>query len=266
MNTNRDQPLPRALARAFHHLRDVEPPATLLPAVLRMTGLADSYLPLETPVGTVFVAWNNRGITAVMLRPDAATFARDFAQQFQRRAIEADLPDASALRPALEATVRGERKAPMPFDLHQLTEFEQAVLRKALEIPRGQVRPYGWIAREIGHPRAVRAVGSALKHNPIPLLIPCHRVVLSDGQLGQYAMGGVGVKRALLQVEGAEPATLEALAHQHVQFIGGDSSDVFCFPTCRNARRISEQHRVTFSSARDAVARGYRPCKVCRPA
>ncbi len=266
MNTNRDQPSPRALARAFHHLRDVEPPATLLPAVLRMTGLADSYLPLETPVGTVFVAWNNRGITAVMLRPDAATFARDFAQQFQRRAIEADLPNASALRPALEATVRGERKAPMPFDLHQLTEFEQAVLRKALEIPRGQVRPYGWIAREIGHPRAVRAVGSALKHNPIPLLIPCHRVVLSDGQLGQYAMGGVGVKRALLQVEGAEPATLEALAHQHVQFIGGDSSDVFCFPTCRNARRIREQHRVTFSSARDAVASGYRPCKVCRPA
>ena len=265
MNTNRDQPSPRALARAFHHLRDVEPPATLLPAVLRLTGLADSYLPLETPVGTVFVAWNTRGVTAVMLRPDTTTFARDFSQQFGRRAIEADLKTAEALRPALEATIRGERKAPLAFDLHQLTEFEQAVLRKALEIPRGQVRPYGWIAREIGHPRAVRAVGSALKHNPIPVLIPCHRVVLSDGQLGQYAMGGVGVKRALLEAEGAEPEALAAMAQQHVRFIGSDSADVFCFLTCRNARRISEQRRITFSSAREAVARGYRPCKVCRP-
>ena len=68
MNTNRDQPSPRALVRACHTLRDVEPPATLLPAVLRLTGLADSYLPLETPVGTVFVTWSARGVTAVMLR------------------------------------------------------------------------------------------------------------------------------------------------------------------------------------------------------
>lgn len=254
------------LVRALHDLRAVEPPATLFPAVLRMTGLADSYLPLETPVGTVFVAWNSRGITAVMRRENAASFTHDFTQQFQRRVIETDPKTANTLRPALEATIRGERKAPLPFDLHGLSEFEQSVLRKALDIPRGQVRPYGWIAREIGRPGAVRAVGSALKHNPIPLLIPCHRVVLSDGQLGQYAMGGTSVKRALLTVEGAEPEALEALAHQHVQFFGSDTTNIFCFPTCRHARRVMERHRVTFSSAREAVARGYRPCKVCRPA
>ena len=266
---NRDQPSPRAIVRALHDMRDpqrVEPPASLLPAVLRLTGLADSYLPLDTPVGTVFVAWNSRGITAVMRRENAQDFAADFTRQYQRRAVETDAKTASALRPALEATVRGERKAPMPFDLHQLTDFEQAVLRKALEIPRGQVRPYGWIAREIGRPRAMRAVGSALKQNPIPLLIPCHRVVLSDGQLGQYAMGGTSIKRALLEVEGAEPEELEALAHQHVQFLGSDTTNVYCFPTCRHARRISSQHRMAFSSAREAEAKGYRPCKVCRPA
>ncbi|MGE5334669.1 MAG: methylated-DNA--[protein]-cysteine S-methyltransferase, partial [Nitrososphaerota archaeon] len=120
-------------------------------------------------------------------------------------------------------------------------------------------------AREIGRPRAVRAVGSALKHNPIPVLIPCHRVVLSDGRLGQYAMGGTHVKRVLLEAEGAEPETLETLAEQHVQFFGSDTTNVFCFPTCRHARRVSPQHHVTFSSAREAVAKGYRPCKVCRP-
>jgi O-6-methylguanine DNA methyltransferase len=263
---NRDQPSPRAIVQTFHDLRTVQPPATLLPTVLRLTGLADSYLPLETPVGIVFVAWNVRGITAVMRRDDTSAFTADYLRQFQRQAIAADSTTASALRPALEATVRGERKAPLPFDLHQLTEFEQAVLRKALEIPRGQVRPYGWIAREIGRPGAVRAVGSALKHNPIPVLIPCHRVVLSDGNLGQYAMGGTSIKRALLEVEGAEPETLEALAHHHVQFYGSDTTNIFCFPTCRHGRRISEQHRITFSSAREAVASGYRPCKVCRPA
>lgn len=262
---NRDYPSPRAIVHALHDLRAVEPPATLLPAIMRMTGLADSYIPLETPVGTVFVAWNSRGITAVMRRDDAASFAHDFTQRYQRRVIEADAKTTATLRPALEATIRGERKAPLPFDLRTLSPFEQAVLRKALEIPRGQVRPYGWIAREIGRPRAVRAVGSALKHNPIPLLIPCHRVVLSDGRLGQYAMGGTDVKRALLDAEGAEPETLETLAEQHVQFFGSDTTNVFCFPTCRHARRVSPQHHVTFSSAREAVAKGYRPCKVCRP-
>ena len=110
--------------------------------------------------------------TSAEAREDARDFAADFTRQYQRRAVETDAKTASALRPALEATVRGERKAPMPFDLHQLTDFEQAVLRKALEIPRGQVRPYGLIALEIGRPRAVRAVGSALKQNTIPLLIP----------------------------------------------------------------------------------------------
>ena len=66
-------------------------------------------------------------------------------------------------------------------------EFERAVLEKALEIPRGEVRPYSWIASEIGRPKAVRAVGSALAHNPVPLVMPCHRVVRADGMIGQYS-------------------------------------------------------------------------------
>ena len=79
-------------------------------------------------------------------------------------------------------------------DLRGLSEFEQAVLLKAREIPRGQVRTYGWIASEIGRPLAVRAVGTALRKNPVPIFIPCHRVVRSDRQLGQYALGGTEQK------------------------------------------------------------------------
>ena len=76
---------------------------------------------------------------------------------------------------------------------------------KALEIPRGEVRPYGWIAAEIGRPKAVRAVGTALGHNPVPLIVPCHRVVRTDGTIGQYSLGGPGNKRTILSAEGLDP-------------------------------------------------------------
>ena len=81
----------------------------------------------------------------------------------------------------------GRRRVRLQFDLRRLSPFERDVLRKTLEIPRGEARTYGWIAREIGRPGAVRAVGSALNKNPIPLLIPCHRVVRSDGQIAAQA-------------------------------------------------------------------------------
>ena len=93
-----------------------------------------------------------------------------------------------------------------------MTEFERAVLLKALEIPRGEVRTYGWIAAEIGHPAAVRAVGSALRKNPVPVLIPCHRVVRSDGHVGQYALGGTEAKRTILAAEGLHGEEIERLA------------------------------------------------------
>src|SRR5437879_3189574 len=80
------------------------------------------------------------------------------------------------------AEVTGKRH--LRYDRRGLTAFDQSVLRKALQIPRGQVRPYNWVAREIGHPAAVRAVGTALANNPTPYLIPCHRVIRADGVIG----------------------------------------------------------------------------------
>ena len=69
----------------------------------------------------------------------------------------------------------------------QLTEFEWEVLKAAMTIPLGQTRSYKWIARKIGRPQAVRAVGQALRKNPYPVIIPCHRVIKTDGSLGGYA-------------------------------------------------------------------------------
>ena len=82
-----------------------------------------------------------------------------------------------------------------------LTRFELAVLRAALEIPFGETRTYAWIARRIGKPRAVRAVGAALRKNPWPLIVPCHRVIKSDGSLGKYAGKDTGRKRKLIDLE-----------------------------------------------------------------
>jgi methylated-DNA-[protein]-cysteine S-methyltransferase len=87
-----------------------------------------------------------------------------------------------------------------PSDLSGLPRFTQAVLRITAKIPYGEVRSYRWIAQQIGKPRASRAVGNALARNPIPIIIPCHRVVRTDGSLGGYALG-LGWKRRLLELE-----------------------------------------------------------------
>ncbi len=143
--------------------------------------------------------------------------------------------------------------------------FQRKVLEKCAEIPPGEIRPYGWIAREIGNPGAVRAVGTALGRNPVPVLIPCHRVVRTDGKIGNYAYGSP-MKRSLLEREGLDPDEIEALAGRGVRLIGSDTTGIYCYPTCRHARRIRDVHRVEFRTESDAEAAGFRPCKICRPA
>lgn len=84
---------------------------------------------------------------------------------------------------------------------YRLTPFQWAVLRVVMTIPLGETRSYAWVARQIGRPGAVRAVGTALRKNPFPVIIPCHRVIKSDGSLGKYAGGDDGRKQALLEME-----------------------------------------------------------------
>src|SRR6266550_2283091 len=158
-----------------------------------------------------------------------------------------------------------DRRVRISLDLRGHTAFEVAVWMKALEIPRGEVRPYGWIAAEIGKPRAVRAVGTALAHNPVPLVVPCHRVVRSDGMIGQYSMGGPDAKRRVLSSEGLDTRWLEEEAAAGHRFTGSDTTHIVCNPTCRDARRVTPQHRVTFPSLAAAASSGYRPCLHCRP-
>jgi len=240
-------------------------PATLAPNVLAEVGLADRYARFDSPIGPLVVAWNGLGVSAVEAAPDDAAFEADHRARTGRPAHPVDrLPER--LASAIARRLEGDRRVRIDLDLRGHTDFERDVWHKALEIPRGEVRPYGWVAAEIGRPKAVRAVGTALGHNPVPLIVPCHRVVRSDGTIGQYSLGGPGNKRTILAAEGLDLPRLEQLASSGVRFIGSDTTKIFCLPTCRHARRVTDRHRLEFHSMAEGQARGYRACMVCRPA
>ncbi len=259
MTMNHDDTLAVSLAR----LGDVRAPQSLLPRVLDAVGGGAVFATLDTEVGLLHVAWTPQGIRSVMRDIDDADFAARYARRFGAAPRRVDALPA-AMAGGIRRALLGERTA-LRFDLGGLTPFEQDVLHTALRIPRGEVRPYNWIARRIGRPQAVRAVGTALANNPIPFLIPCHRVVRADGVIGNYGAGGPTAKRAILGWEGVDAAQLETLARRGVRFFGSDTTRVFCYPTCRNARRISDQHRVQFATVEAAEAAGYRACRVCTP-
>jgi O-6-methylguanine DNA methyltransferase len=243
----------------------VTAPPTLAPAVLVATGLADHYARIDGPIGPIVVAWNALGVALVDAEADDARFIEHHRAVTGRPAFPAPNGLPTNLATAIRRRLDGDRRVRIDLDLRGHTDFERDVWRKALEIPHGEVRPYGWIAAEIGRPRAVRAVGTALGHNPVPLIVPCHRVVRTDGTLGQYSLGGPGNKRTILRSEGLDPDAFERLAAAGVRYVGSDTTRVVCLPTCHHARRITDRHRVPFRSYGAAADAGYRPCHVCRP-
>ena len=263
MTTSITTPTDDALAAELAGLR-TEAPRSLLPRTLVAIGLADAYTTMASPIGPVYVAFNGLGVVAVETAPDDRTFERSHVARFGRPAhAVAALP--ARLERAIARRLGGDRRVAIDLDLRGRTDFERDVWTKALEIPRGEVRPYGWIAAEIGRPKAVRAVGTALGHNPVPLIVPCHRVVRSDGLIGNYSLGGPGNKRTILAAEGLDPDELEELARAGIRYIGSDTTRIYCLPSCHAARRVTDRHRVTFHSTADGERAGYRACRLCRP-
>ena len=237
-------------------------PSGFADRLLAHVGMADSYARFETVLGGVYVGWSRLGVSAASRSETAAEFEDWFKKEVGRTLLPAPAPADLAAK--IEDELSGKRR--MRFDLRGLTEFEQDVLRKTYEIPRGEVRPYGWVAREIRRPAAVRAVGTALANNPIPYFIPCHRVVRTDGEIGNYGGGGPDAKRAILTMEGVRVNRLQELARAGVRYQGVRTTKVFCYPTCHTGRRALEKNVVWLHDEASARAAGFRPCKVCRPA
>ncbi len=158
----------------------------------------------RTRVGSLFVAVNERGVVALDFGLSEREFVDRVSQRTKATLVRSDEAAAEALKQVLDY-LDGQRSTfDLPLDMSRLSEFQRRVLGIALKIPRGKYLTYGDVAKAIGKPQAARAVGQALGHNPVPIVIPCHRVLGSDGSLHGYSGGGgIQTKKWLLQLEGA---------------------------------------------------------------
>jgi O-6-methylguanine DNA methyltransferase len=223
-----------------------------------LAGATDSFFAAESPLGTMYVAVGQEGVRYLDPADSEEDFARRYRQRFGRFVSPAQGYEVADLAGKVAAALAGER-VDVPLDLSRATPFQRRVLHVVKGIARGEVRPYVWVAREAGTPGASRAVGNVMANNPVPLLVPCHRVVRNDGSTGSYAFGS-GEKVRLLRSEGVEPEEISGSP-----YVATPTTGIVCHATCRNARRIQPHNRRAFRSVRSAVEAGYRPCKVCRP-
>jgi methylated-DNA-[protein]-cysteine S-methyltransferase len=161
-----------------------------------------AYDVLNTRLGPVYVACTEYGLAMVQIGGSAAAWRRQLRKVFSTAAEKQPAAIRRTATQIREYLLGKRRTFRGRIDWRVTSPFQRRVLRAALRIPYGRTFTYGKIAAAIGNPRAARAVGRALGANPLPLVIPCHRVVASDGGLGGYsAAGGVRVKKQLLDLE-----------------------------------------------------------------
>ena len=218
----------------------------------------DRMFSCDSPLGEVYIGVSEKGVRLVGRAASPEEFARRYRERFSRILSWGTDDTTRRLAERVAAALIGQ-KVEVPVDLSGTTPFQERVLGVVKDIPRGEVRPYSWVAREAGSPKASRAVGTVMANNPVPLVVPCHRVVRNDGATGGYAFGA-GEKVGLLEGEGVPVEEISGSP-----YLATLTTGIFCHATCRNARRIKPENRRRFRSAQAAAEAGYRPCRVCRP-
>jgi methylated-DNA-[protein]-cysteine S-methyltransferase len=175
-----------------------------LAAAAAQSGILDvAYRTLDTPLGTLLLAATEKGLVRVAYpREGHDQVLEQLAARISPRVLRAPSRLDPAAREIEEYFAGRRRRFDLPLDLRLASGFRREVLTHLPEIGYGTTASYAAVAAAAGNPKAVRAVGTACATNPVPLVLPCHRVVRSDGSLGQYA-GGVEAKRALLTLEAA---------------------------------------------------------------
>jgi O-6-methylguanine DNA methyltransferase len=244
------------LREAALHLTPRENRGELVERVLARG--TDRLFSCNSPLGEVYVGVSQSGVRLLGRAASPEEFAKRYRERFGRLLAWSTDETTRRMAERVAAAIAGE-KVEVPADLSGTTPFQRRVLEVVRGIDRGEVRPYAWVAREAGSPKASRAVGTVMANNPVPLLIPCHRVIRNDGTTGSYAFGA-GEKVGLLEGEGVP---VEELAGS--PYLATPTTGIFCHATCPNARRIKPENRRRFRSAEAAANAGYRPCKACRP-
>src|SRR4028118_1150942 len=233
---DRGEGRPRAGERAVELLRDAvtrfeasrgDPGESVERSLARGT---DRLFSCGSPLGEVYVGVSEGGVRLLGRAASPEEFARRYRERFGRLLSWGTDETTRRLAERVAAALAGD-KVEVPADLSGTTRFQRRVLEIVKGIPRGEVRPYVWVAREVGSPKASRAVGSVMANNPVPLLVPCHRVVKNDGTTGQYAFGAEE-KVGLLKGEGVLVGELAGSP-----YLATPTTGIFCHATCRNARR-----------------------------
>ncbi len=164
-------------------------------------GLIDAAFDLaDTPIGTLLVATTDRGLCQISFDPDRGL--DELSEAAGRRVLRVPRR-IDAVRRELDEYFEGRRtEVDLPLDVSRVPEFQRVVLHELALVPYGEVTTYGALAARVGKPRAARAVGGAMNRNPIPIVLPCHRVIGASGSLTGYG-GGLDRKEWLLRHEGA---------------------------------------------------------------
>jgi methylated-DNA-[protein]-cysteine S-methyltransferase len=171
-------------------------------AAAREQLLDAAYDLVDTPIGTLLVATTERGLARIAFDPEPERELDQLARLFGLRILRSPRPIDPARR-ELDEYFAGHRRAfDLPVDLTLVADFNRVVLRKLAQVPYGEVVTYGELAARAARPRAARAVGVVMNRNPLPIVLPCHRVIGANGKLVGYG-GGLDRKEALLRLEGA---------------------------------------------------------------
>ena len=239
-------------------------PRSLSAGVMAKVGLADSYTQIPGPIGPLLVAWGPDGITLVERAGDEMGFEMTYSLQFGRPVTRVEANAGAPPPPGRWPPRRreGGRPSRRPWPPDRV---------RARRAPQDHGDP-AWRGSPVrlGCPRDRPAASGpsgrfGTGQQPDSVRHPCHRVVRTDGHIGEYGAGGPEAKTEVLAVEGVDAAELERLASAGIRYFGSDTTKIFCFPSCRHARRTMPKHLVRFRSADDAHTSGYRACKVCRP-
>jgi methylated-DNA-[protein]-cysteine S-methyltransferase len=166
-------------------------------------GLLDAaYDLVDTPLGTLLVAATERGLCRIVYDADPDLETERLARTFGVRVLRTAKPIDPARR-ELDEYFEGKRRSfDLPVDVGLLADFHRRVLEELTRVPYGEVVTYGELAGRAERPRAARAVGTVMNRNPLPIVLPCHRVIGANGNLTGYG-GGLERKEALLRLEGA---------------------------------------------------------------
>jgi methylated-DNA-[protein]-cysteine S-methyltransferase len=171
-------------------------------AAARESLLDVAYDLVDSPVGTLLVAATDRGFCRIAYDAEPEGELERLARAFGVRVLRSALPIDPARRQLDEYFEGKRRRFDLPVDVALLADFNRQVLRELARVPYGEVVTYGELAARAARPRAARAVGAVMNRNPLPIVLPCHRVVGANGKLVGYA-GGLERKEALLRLEGA---------------------------------------------------------------